>query len=39
MFIGFKYNIVLAVLCMCAAVTFVYYLVHRLRSGDGTYNM
>ena len=34
MFIGFKYNLVLAVVCMCAAVTFVYYLVHRLRSGD-----
>ena len=39
MFIGFKCNIVLAVLCMCAAVTFVYYLVHRLRSGDDTYNI
>ena len=37
MFVGFKYNIVLAVVCMCAAVTFVYYLVHRLRSGDDTY--
>ena len=37
MFVGFKYNIVLAVVCMCAAVTFVYYLVHRLRSGDNTY--